>query len=696
MLAPAVLTTRLVVPLVVIYGLGACNGSVKSPEKANPIGDVGTVTVHRLNNTEYANTVRDLLGTSLEPTRAFPADDYSHGFDNISSVLSMSPVQVELYQGAAHDLAAEAMRPALFEEQIKVEAEDVGGPEGRAVVIGQDPAGSVGGEVTAPAWEFFLPGSITATLQVESAGSYALEVRSWARQAGPELAKMDVSINGERVTTFEIDALIDAPKVYTFEHELPRGPVEITLGFPNDYHVPEQNLDRNLYIDWIALRGPVGANGETPGRDHILLCDPTIDAAEERAECVRKIVAHFGERAWRRPLTSDEVDAKVALVEEALLQGGSVDDGIQQMVEHFLSSPHFLFRFEIDPDPFSSEPRALSDYELASRLSYFLWSSMPDEELFELARAGELGSAVVLAEQVQRMLADSKAEALVENFAAQWLYLRGLAGHNPDAELFPDFDEALKEAMFEETSRFFREFLSSDLPVGEMLTAEFTYVNERLATHYGLPAPADGFERLSLAGTGRRGLLTQGSLLTVTSHPDRTSPVKRGQWVLEQLLCSAPPPPPPGVEGLDGEDGPIEGSIRERMEQHRTDPACSSCHEAMDPIGFSLEHFDGVGAWRDVDGIYEIDTTGQLPTGERFDGVTELAPILANDPRFTHCMTEKMLTYALGRGMEAHDEVAVDRIHDKLLARGASLRDLIVLIVQSDRFLYRRGESEGL
>ena len=486
--------------------------------------DPGRVTVHRLNNTEYNNTVRDLLGTSLRPADDFPTDDQSYGFDNIADVLSVSPVQVELYHRAAVTLAADVM---------------------------------------------------------------------------------------------------------------------------------------------------------TSAPDRVLVCSP--DPADP-APCVRTIARQFGRRAWRRPLTEEEVEEAVALFQVALDSGGDASEGVRLLVEHFLASPGFLFRFEIDPDPDAAGVRPLRDHELASRLSYFLWSSMPDDELLDVADAGRLVEPEELARQIERMMADPRADALVDNFAGQWLYLRGLAEHEPDADLFPGFDGALRAAMIAETADLFRTFLHEDRPIPEMLTAALGAIDERLAAHYG-----------EQAASRRRGLLGHASILTVTSYPNRTSPVKRGKWVLEQLLCSEPPPPPPGVEGLD-DQGPVTGSVRERMEQHRTDPVCAGCHQAMDPIGFALEHFDATGAWRETDSGYEIDATGTLPDGATFDGAVELGAVLAADPRFTRCLSEKMLIYALGRGLDERDAATVDRIHDQLVAGGGHLADLIALVATSEPFLYRRAE----
>ena len=657
-------------------GAAESGGTDDEPEvdEEEEQGDPGRVTVHRLNNTEYANTVRDLLGTTLTPADDFPADDYSYGFDNISEVLSISPVQVELYHRAAKELAAEAMRGPVFVEDHRVQAEDVGGTTGK-VVDG--------------AWAFMLPGQLDATMALPHEGTYAIQVRAWADQAGAELAKMEVSVDGKAVQTFEVGGSIDAPEIYEVEQVFSAGAAGITVAFVNDYHVPEQNLDRNLYVDWVSLRGPAGATGETPIRDRIMVCTPEPTDPEP---CVREIIEAFGRRAWRRPLTEEEVDDAVALFDMVLEAGDDAEQGLQVVIERFLASPKFLFRFEIDPDPTSLEPRPLDDHELASRLSYFLWSSMPDDELFAVADAGALSEPDELHRQIERMLADPKADALVENFAAQWLYLRGLDDHAVDDTLFPEFDDALREAMVQESKMFFREFLTSDRSVAQMLSAEFSFIDEALAAHYGIPVTDTGFQQVSLSATERRGLLGQGSILTVTSHPDRTSPVKRGQWVLEQLLCAAPPPPPPGVEGEP--EGAVDGPIRDQLEKHRADPSCYGCHQAMDPIGLALEHFDAVGSWRDMDGPYEIDASGELPDGQTFEGAAELAQVIADDPRFTRCLTRKMLTYALGRGLTTEDKAALERIELEFLDAGGRLGDLVSLVATSYPFTHRRGEPE--
>jgi hypothetical protein len=394
-------------------------------------------------------------------------------------------------------------------------------------------------------------------------------------------------------------------------------------------------------------------------------------------------------------LTPAEIDALIEVPRASLAAGEGIEDASQLMLRTMLLSPHFVFRVEVDPDPSSATPHALSDHELASRLSYFIWSSMPDDELLDLADAGMLQDPDTLRAQVQRMLENDKAEALLSNFAGQWLFIRALEDHEPDYAAFPTFDDGLRAAMRTEAEMYFREFLFGDETMDRLLTADFTFVNDRLAGHYDLPSAASAgaeFERVSLAGSERAGLLTQGALLTVTSYPTRTSPVKRGKWVLQQLLCSPPPAPPPGVEGLTQEEMPT-GSLRERMEQHRSNPVCASCHALMDPIGFGMENYDGIGAYRVSDQGFDVDPSGTLPDGTGFSGALELAGLLAADNRLPRCMAQQLFTYALGRGTQPYDSDDLDSVTQAFVSGGYHFRQLVELIVLSDAFRMRRGES---
>ncbi|HTU23630.1 MAG TPA: DUF1592 domain-containing protein [Gemmataceae bacterium] len=419
--------------------------------------------------------------------------------------------------------------------------------------------------------------------------------------------------------------------------------------------------------------------------------------ATQNEESARQILERFASRAYRRPLRREELPRLLRFVEMAEKNHDGFETGIGLAMQAVLVSPHFLFRVERDRQP--DDPKAihsLNDYELASRLSYFLWSSMPDDELFELARKKTLHEPETLEKQVRRMLHDSRCRALVENFAGQWLQLRNLKDFKPDPDLFPQFDEKLRSAMLRETELFFENVIREDRSILDFIDADYTFVNERLAKHYGLSGVrGEEFRRVSLTGTPRGGILTQAAVLSVTSNPTRTSPVKRGKWILENILGTPPPPPPPGVEELkDDKQAVLSGSLRQRMEQHRAKPSCASCHQRMDPIGFGFENFDAVGAWRSRDGKHAIDPSGTLPNGQLFKGPAELRVILKNrQTAFARCLTEKLLTYGLGRGVERYDRCAIDDIVKGAAKDNYKLSRLVIDIVKSDPFQKRRGKG---
>jgi hypothetical protein len=422
----------------------------------------------------------------------------------------------------------------------------------------------------------------------------------------------------------------------------------------------------------------------------------------ENEEAARRILRGFAERAYRRPVNEEELRRLLRFVELAQKNGDGFETGIKLALQAVLVSPHFLFLVELDRRP--NDPRSvrdLNDFELASRLSYFLWSSMPDDELFRLARERALRKGGVLEAQVRRMLKDSRARALTDNFAGQWLQTRNLKGFAPDPGLFPAFDEKLRAAMRKETELFFECVVREDRSVLDFIDSDFTFLNERLAKHYGIPGvQGDELRKVTLTGAARAargGVLTQATVLAVTSNPTRTSPVKRGKWILENVLGTPPPPPPPGVEELqEGKDVELKGSLRQRMEQHRADPSCASCHQRMDPLGFGFENFDAVGAWRDKEGKHAIDPSGVLPNGQSFKGPAELKAILkGRSDAFARCLAEKMLTYALGRGVERSDRCAVDEIARNLAREQYKFSALVLQIVKSDPFQKRRGQQGG-
>ena len=429
-------------------------------------------------------------------------------------------------------------------------------------------------------------------------------------------------------------------------------------------------------------------------RKRILVHAPEGDRG--RSEAMRKNIEAFAGRAFRRPVTPEELDRLVRLAEEARRDGASREEALKGVLAAVLVSPHFLFRVEKDP-PADDEDgiRHLDDYELASRLSYFLWSSMPDDELFELANQQKLRDPKVLENQVRRMLKDPKASALTRNFAGQWLQLRSMAGVNPNMEQFPNFDAELRTAMKRETERFFEHIVQNDRSVLEFLDADYTFLNERLAKHYGIEnVEGEEYRQVKLPPE-RRGVLTHASILLITSNPTRTSPVKRGKWILDNLLDEPPPPPPPGIEELS-EDAETLGSLRERMEQHRENPSCAVCHTKMDALGFGLENFDVVGAWRDRDGRFEIDSSGELPGELKFQGASEMVRILVDQKRdaFCRCLARKLLTYALGRELQSFDRCAVNEILDNLKKQDDRFSALVTSIVLSDPFRMREAKGE--
>jgi hypothetical protein len=420
----------------------------------------------------------------------------------------------------------------------------------------------------------------------------------------------------------------------------------------------------------------------------------------EGEACARSALSAFARRAWRRPVTEDEVSRLMGPVAVALQHGDGYEQGLALALRAVLLSPHFSFRVELDPNPTSLEPHPLTSHEIAARLSYFLWSSMPDDPLFASADAAELGDPAVLTAHVSRMLQDAKAQALVDNFAGQWLYLRALETVAPDPSRFPDFDDPLRAAMRAETEALFREIVFGGLPSDQLLTASFTFLNDRLAEHYGLPAVGSNqMTRVTLPAGGQRlGLLSQGSFLTFTSHPNRTSPVLRGKWVMDQLLCTVVPPPPPDVDVSGTETASTLGlTQRQALELHRADPTCASCHRLMDPIGLGLENYDVIGSYRTTDNDLPIDAAGQLPTGEMFTGPRELAGLIAGRPEYAKCVAQKLYTYALGRPPDTTaghmDGQTLEALAQRLRDTSYSFSELIAGIATAPTFLNRRGDA---
>jgi hypothetical protein len=647
--------------------------------------DPGRVTARRLNRAEYNNTIRDLLGVDFKPAADFPADDAGYGFDNIGDVLSLSPVLMEKYLAAAEKIARKAIvadpPPKPTHERI----------EHAPVAAEEQPARDL---------------MVRHEFPVE--GDYVIRgLMSGRRDA--EL--ITFSVDGKEVKTYAIPTEDETPRVGEVRLHLAAGDHELkaallhddsrpdALPDPDEDKAKDKKPNRSPFVDRIEINGPYNPHARplTESHKRIFLCGH--QPGEHRPECARRIVAALARRAYRRPVTDKEVNALIRFVAMAQQHGDSFEQGMRVALEAILVSPHFLFRIESDRDPNNAAAsHRLDDYELASRLSYFLWSSMPDDELFRLAGEHKLRSPEVLDAQARRMLLDPKAVALVDNFAGQWLELRNLDSVKPDPDRFPNFDEDLRKSMKEETRLFFEAVIHEDRSILDFIDGRFTFLNERLAKHYGIPGiTGPQFRRVELTGDERSGILTQASVLTVSSYPTRTSPVLRGKWVLENFLNDPPPPPPPGVPNLNESEIGTSASLRQQLEQHRANPACATCHTRMDPLGFGLENYDAIGHWRKEDGKFPVDSAGVLPGGKSFHGPLELKQILKTDrDAFARCVTEKMLTYALGRGLERYDKPAVNLICSRLAASDYRFSRMILEIVESMPFEMRHGEAPGL
>jgi cytochrome c5 len=659
-------------------------GTLDRAARAAP--NPGRPLVHRLNRAEYANAIRDLLDLQIDPSGMLPSDDSSGGFDNNADVLGVSPVLLESYLTAAERTAALALGDPTLP------------PVGEIYKVRQDasqdrhveglPIGTVGGR------------AIDVTLPLD--GEYQVQVRLFRTNLGTMRGleyphQLEIAVDGQRVhlASFggdkEITASSDNPTLtgndvdgrFTARVPLKAGPRRITIAFLEKTHALNtrrlQNYVRSSsdtidfsgypHIDDIIFTGPFNPTGpgDTPSRRRIFVCRP--NAATDEEPCATRILGALGRRAYRGDFTGEDQRVLLDFFRRGRADGKTFESGIDLALRRLLASPKFVFR--VERDPAGVAPGAvytLSDLELASRLSFFLWSTIPDDELLALAARGRLRDPATLERQVRRMLADAKAQALVDNFVGQWLQLRNLRNKQPNSHEFPNFDDNLRRALDTELEMFFASILREDRNVLDLMTADYTFVNERLAKHYGIPnVYGSHFRRITLTEDTRKGLLGKGAILLVTSHAHRTSPVLRGKWVLENVL-GTPPPPPPDVVPPFPED--IEAhkpkSVRERMEQHRRNPACASCHRVIDPAGLALENFDATGAWRTRDGGTRgtvVDASGQLVDGTAINGVIELRQALLREPRtFVTTVTERLLTYALGRGLAAADMPTVRSI----------------------------------
>ena len=690
----------------------------------------GRTTTHRLNRTEYANAIRDLLGLEVDGRALLPPDDADLGFDNMADILSVSPALLERYLSAARKIGRLAL------------GDPTGDPTTETYVVPklrfQDhrmsedlPFGSRGGIAIRHYFPLNAEYDIRIRLQRQLYGY----IRGLQK---PQ--QIEVRLDGQRVALFSIGGSPGTPPPQTFTGTVPgdreweeytlhtddalefrvsalAGPRVLgvafvqgrserdgvlqpratakTLAIAERWSSPSEQPE--AAVEQVSVAGPFNATGpgDTPTRRRILVCHPTGAAEEE--PCAREILSTIARRAFRRPLATRDVDALVAFYEAGRRDGG-FETGIRRGLESILIDPEFLFRIERDPaEPGAARAHPISDVELASRLSFFLWSSIPDDELLNVAVRGQLRDPAVLERQVRRMLADSRAQALVDGFATQWLGLRRLQSVVPAPDLFPEFDDNLREAFGQETRLFVGSQIRDDQSVLDLLRADYTFANERLARHYGIPnVYGSRFRRVTFDDGIRGGLLGHGSILTATSYPTRTSPVLRGNWLLEHILGAPPPPPPPDVPALpdQGEGGRL-ASVRERLEQHRANPNCASCHARMDPLGFALEHFDAIGKWRATgEAGTSIDATGVFPDGTAFNGLAGLKTILLSEhEQFVHTVAEKLTTYALGRGVQYYDMPAIRQIVREAAPHDYRWSSLVQGIVRSMPFQMRRSES---
>ncbi|HYP05247.1 MAG TPA: DUF1592 domain-containing protein [Bryobacteraceae bacterium] len=642
--------------------------------------DPGRVTARRLNRTEYSNTVRDLLGVDFRAERDFPTDDSGYGFDNIGDVLTISPVLMEKYVSAAERIAARAIgadplpkKPLNFEYSPK--------------------------EKNLRRLDF---STVEATHRVDWDGEYIVRIGlPGERPADAAPVQMSIYMDGKKLTERMVETKPSGLVYFNpyseeeFRLVIPEGDHVFRIAFENDPFV--KGMDRktaydqkkNKTIGSILFIGPYPAKVEKASRKKILTCDPS----KAGDACVTQILSTLARRAYRRPVTKTEVDSLLRFVNLAKAEGQSVEQGIQLAIQAMLVSPHFLFRIERDTTSEVSKAHPISEMELASRLSYFLWSSMPDDELLTLAENKKLRATLDI--QVKRMLADPRSAAFADNFAGQWLETRNLDSVTPDPKKFPEWGPELRDAMKQETRLFFEAILRENRPVTEFLDAKYTFLNEQLAKHYGIEGVAGpDFRKVELTSPERGGVLTHGSVLTVSSYPTRTSPVIRGKYVLQNILGTPPPPPPPDVPAIDEASVGNSGSMRQQLEKHRTNPVCASCHSRMDVLGFGLENYDAVGKWRTMDGKFPVEPGGTLPNGKSFNTPAELRTLLSADlNEFTRCLTEKMLTYSLGRGLERYDRRTVEDINRKLAASDYKFQTIIYEIVRSLPFQNRRGET---
>ncbi len=702
---------------------GSIETAIDRAAAASP--NPGRAPLHRMNRTEYENAIRDLLSLDVDSSTLLPADDSSHGFDNIADVLGVSPSLLERYVAAAAKISRLAVgerdaAPAQVTYTVKGDLSQNRTLEGQ-------PLGTRGG--TSLTHNFPVDGEYVFRL--------ALLKLSFGQVfgEGAEGEELEVTLNGQRVKLFKLDEvpmffMRESPGSHPakpqptdpleervkmtpdirleFRMHVKAGPQTIGVTFLQKAHAANEDLVRRPvsstydvfigmqygyttapHLSRVVITGPYNAAGlgDTPSRRRVFLCKPASQADE--TPCAKQIISTIARRAFRRTPTEADIAPLLAFYQDERVKTGNFEAGIEMALRRILADPEFIFRFEPTPaGAVPGTPYRISDTELASRLSFFLWSSIPDEELLKLGIEGKLHQPAVLERQTRRMLADPKARSLVTNFANQWLFLRELKNANPDVTIFPDFDDNLRQAFQRETELLFESVMREDRSVLDLLDSDYTFVNERLARHYGIPnIYGPDFRRVPVPNDARRGLLGHGSLLLVTSNPNRTSPVMRGKWILENIVGTPAPTPPADVPPLEEKPTATAKSVRERIEQHRASPACAGCHKIMDPIGLALENYDAIGRWRSVDEGVTIDASAQLVDGTPINGPASLRKaLLARQDTFLASMTEKLMMYGVGRETKYYDMPAVRTVMRDAAKNRYRFSDLVLGIVKSAPF----------
>ena len=641
--------------------------------------DPGWFTIHRLNRNEYRATLRDLLGIDprdFDVAAKLPRDDTGYGFDNIADVLSTSPLAIEQYLDAAERAVERALGPVLeFGDHPRALRPIEGGAEGNALPRG--------------GFFLFTNGAATAAFTAPVTGDYLIRIRAWETHAGDENAKLSLAIDKKERKSFAVAATEDKPQEIEYRVRMEQGQHTIAARFTNDFYIKDKG-DRNLGVESISVAGPLdeATTQRTGAWKEIFGSTSAASGDEARAEA---ILNAFASRAYRKPVSAEQVRLLMRVYQSERASASDFEPAVRTALTATLVSPNFLFRSVANPE--AANPAAvyrLSGYELASRLSYFLWSSMPDEPLMAAAADGSLLTDIGLSMQVKRMLADRRSNAFVENFSGQWLHIRSLEGMAIDRERFPDYNDELRSAMATEATMFFADVLRSDRSVLDFISSGDTFLNEKLASFYGVPdIKGVEFNRVTLPeNSPRGGVLTMGAILTLTSNTTRTSPVKRGLFVLDEILGAPPPPPPADIPPLEQSAHAKAGAtVREQLAIHVANPSCAACHNRLDPLGLSFENFDAIGRWRDLENGKPIDASGTLPGGSVINGSGDLKrTLLARGDQFVEALSAKVLTYAVGRGIEPFDRPAVRQIATRVRGDGDRFSAMIEAVVLSDTF----------